>query len=54
MYPPELVAPMKNDLTSVGFKELLSASDVDAVMKETGITSATYYKIMKILDRTPA
>ncbi len=29
MYPPELVQPMKNDLTSVGFQELLSSSDVD-------------------------
>lgn len=29
MYPPQLVAPMKTDLTSVGFKELLTAEDVD-------------------------
>ncbi len=29
MYPPELVAPMKEDLTSAGYKELLSADDVD-------------------------
>ena len=29
MYPEELVAPMRADLTSVGFEELKSASDVD-------------------------
>ena len=32
MYPPELVAPMKEDLTSVGFEQLTAASDVDAVL----------------------
>ncbi len=32
MYPPELVAPMKGELTEVGFKELQSAADVDAVL----------------------
>ena len=29
MYPPELVAPMKEDLTSVGFEELLTPTEVD-------------------------
>ena len=29
MYPEELVAPMRADLTSVGFEELKSAGDVD-------------------------
>lgn len=29
MYPPELVAPMKEDLTSVGFEQLTSAEEVD-------------------------
>jgi putative YphP/YqiW family bacilliredoxin len=29
MYPPELVAPMKEDLTKVGFKQLLSAEEVE-------------------------
>ncbi|QSE96221.1 BrxA/BrxB family bacilliredoxin [Fulvivirga lutea] len=29
MYPEELVAPMRTDLTSVGFKELKTAQDVD-------------------------
>lgn len=32
MYPPELVAPMKNELTSVGFEELTSSSDVDKAL----------------------
>ena len=29
MYPPQLVAPMKADLTDAGFTELLTAEDVD-------------------------
>ncbi len=29
MYPEELVAPMRADLTSVGFKELKTGQDVD-------------------------
>lgn len=29
MYPEELVKPMKADLTSIGFEELLTAEDVD-------------------------
>ncbi len=35
MYPEHLVQPMKEDLTSVGFKELLSASEVDETIKNT-------------------
>ena len=35
MYPEELVRPMKADLTSVGFKQLVSADEVDQVLKET-------------------
>lgn len=34
MYPPELVAPMKEDLTSVGFSELHTPEEVDQVMSE--------------------
>lgn len=37
MYPPELVAPMKEDLTSVGFNELTTPDQVDEVLnKEEG------------------
>ncbi|NBX37912.1 MAG: BrxA/BrxB family bacilliredoxin [Flavobacteriia bacterium] len=32
MYPLEIVQPMKNDLTSVGFEELLSATAVDEAL----------------------
>ncbi len=32
MYPPELVQPMKEDLTSVGFHQLLSAEEVDTTI----------------------
>jgi putative YphP/YqiW family bacilliredoxin len=35
MYPQELVAPMKADLTSVGFDELLTAADVDIALTQT-------------------
>ena len=36
MYPPELVKPMKDELTTVGFKELLSAQDVDNALSKKG------------------
>ncbi len=37
MYPIEIVQPMKNDLTSVGFNELTTAEAVDqAVSNSTG------------------
>lgn len=38
MYPPHLVAPMREDLTSVGFQELTTAADVDAAMAAEGTT----------------
>lgn len=34
MYPPELVAPMKEDLTSVGFKELTTADEVEKILTQ--------------------
>ncbi|GAB5398498.1 MAG: BrxA/BrxB family bacilliredoxin [Aureisphaera sp.] len=35
MYPPELVKPMREDLTNIGFSELFTAQDVtDALAKE--------------------
>lgn len=37
MYPPELVAPMKEDLTGAGFQELTTADAVDnAINGESG------------------
>ena len=36
MYPIELVAPMKEDLTSKGYKELITASDVDEALNNSG------------------
>ena len=39
MYPPHLVAPMKAELTSVGFQELLTADAVDNFMANAeGVT----------------
>lgn len=38
MYPPEIVTPMKEELTDNGFTELLTASDVDAQLNKEGTT----------------
>lgn len=38
MYPEELVAPMRAELTAVGFKELKNAQDVQNILKESGTT----------------
>ena len=35
MYPPELVAPMKADLTDIGFKQLTNAAEVEEVLNLT-------------------
>ncbi|MCH8903311.1 MAG: BrxA/BrxB family bacilliredoxin [Bacteroidetes bacterium] len=35
MYPEELVAPMKEELTTVGFEELITPEDVDNVLKNS-------------------
>jgi len=36
MYPPELVKPMKEELTNVGFQELLSAEEVNKALEQDG------------------
>ena len=38
MYPAELVKPMREDLTNVGFEELHTAADVDAAISKEGTT----------------
>lgn len=38
MYPPEMVQPMKEDLTSEGFQELNNTEAVDKALKEEGST----------------
>ena len=38
MYPEQIVAPMKAELTSHGFKELLTSEDVDNTLKQEGTT----------------
>lgn len=35
MYPPELVAPMKEDLTTVGFVQLTTPEEVDNIIKNS-------------------
>ncbi|MEJ6582506.1 MAG: BrxA/BrxB family bacilliredoxin [Crocinitomicaceae bacterium] len=36
MYPPELVKPMKEDLTNAGFNELTTSSEVDEMIESSG------------------
>ncbi len=36
MYPAELVAPMRSDLTEVGFTELTTPDQVDGAMEKSG------------------
>lgn len=38
MYPEEIVIPMKEELTDNGFKEMLTAGEVDSQLKEKGTT----------------
>jgi putative YphP/YqiW family bacilliredoxin len=38
MYPEELVKPMREDLTSIGFAELKTASDVEQALSKEGTT----------------
>jgi putative YphP/YqiW family bacilliredoxin len=38
MYPEQLVAPMRADLTTVGFHELKTPTDVENSIKEQGTT----------------
>ena len=38
MYPPELVKPMRADLTAVGFEELHTAEAVDNALAKEGTT----------------
>ena len=38
MYPPELVKPMREDLTRVGFNELYTADEVNEALNKEGTT----------------
>ncbi len=38
MYPADLVKPMREDLTSIGFEELHTEADVDAAIAKEGTT----------------
>jgi bacilliredoxin len=38
MYPAELVKPMREDLTNVGFEELQTSEDVDIAIAKEGTT----------------
>ena len=36
MYPAEIVRPMKEELTTIGFEELLSRDEVESALSKTG------------------
>lgn len=38
MYPPELVKPMREDLTNAGFAELQSEAEVEKALQQKGTT----------------
>ena len=38
MYPEEIVKPMKEELTSIGFDELLTRDDVNIALEKAGTT----------------
>jgi len=38
MYPTEIVAPMKAEMTDRGFRELVTPEEVDTLMKQPGTT----------------
>lgn len=38
MYPPELVKPMREDLTKAGFTELHTANEVEEALQKSGTT----------------
>ena len=38
MYPEEIVKPMKQELTSIGFTELLTRDDVNIALEKAGTT----------------
>ncbi len=38
MYPPELVKPMREDLTNIGFTELHTSEDVNNALSKEGTT----------------
>lgn len=38
MYPPELVKPMREDLTNIGFTELHTENDVQTALQKEGTT----------------
>ncbi|MBV1924272.1 MAG: BrxA/BrxB family bacilliredoxin [Flavobacteriaceae bacterium] len=38
MYPPELIKPMREDLTNIGFSELYTSDDVKNALEKEGTT----------------
>ena len=38
MYPPELVKPMREDLTNIGFSELFTEEEVQQALQQEGTT----------------
>ena len=49
MYPAELVKPMREHLTQVGFEELYSAEAVDAALAKSGTTLIVVNSVLLLL-----
>ena len=39
MYPEEIVLPMREELTTVGFKQVTSSSEIESAIKSSGTTT---------------
>ena len=39
MYPEEIVLPMREELTSVGFKQVTTSSEIESAIKSSGTIS---------------
>ena len=48
MYPAELVQPMRDELTAVGFNELSDASAVDTALNKGGTTLLVVLSLIHI------
>ena len=45
MYPAELVKPMREDLTSIGFTELFTENDVEKALQQSGTTLVVVHSV---------
>jgi len=51
MYPAELVKPMREELTQIGFEELATSEDVTQALAKSG-TRSSYYRLCRCRYRS--